>query len=429
MTAEGGRHFSWEVVRQWRKLPPAGAPLTTMDVLHGICGLFGERHYKRKVESEMKAMLGVRELFFVSSGKAALTLILKALKSRSPRREVVIPAYTCYSVPSAVIKAELDVVLCDIDPATFDFKADQLEAVVTEKTLCVVCNHLFGIPSDLNRLQALCRERGVSLVEDVAQAMGGTCGGRPLGTIGDAGFFSFGRGKNVTCGTGGAVATNSRTVAEAIRPFYEDLEYPGLLETMKDLIGVGLTALFIHPALYRFPSRLPFLKLGQTFFDREFPIKKLSGMKLGLLARWRERLDKANKKRRESANYFLMRSSTAREVSTSVSYLRLPILMESPAARDQLLALAEGRGWGFSAMYPAPINEIEEIRSMFAGKAYPSAKVISERLVTIPTHPGLTETDRKKIGDHLATLRSAGVSENGRRGVYVDTEARRTEAG
>lgn len=428
MIARNYSRSVWDLVRQWRRLPPAGAPLAPIDLIHGIGSLLGGQAFKSKVESEMKAALGVQEIFFVDSGKAALTLILNALKSRSPRREVIIPAYTCYSVPSAVIKSHLDPVPCDVDPITFDYKVDHLEQLVTEKTLCVVCNHLFGIPSDVSQIQAICRSNGVFLVEDVAQAMGGTYRGQPLGTIGEAGFFSFGRGKHVTCGTGGAVATNSRAMADAIRPLYEGLEYPGFVETMKNFVEAVLTAIFIHPALYRFPSLLPFLKLGQTFFYSEFPIKKLSSMKFGLLARWHDRLSKAKKQRQKTASYFLLKSRGPRRLSPSIAYVRLPILMESREARDKLLTFAESRGWGFSTMYPAPINEIPEIRSMCSGKTYPSAKDISERLVTIPTHEWLTERDIKEIGDHLAMLDSIWVNEEGRPDASVDLVKRRAEA-
>lgn len=121
---------------------------------------------------------------------------------------MVIPAYTCFSVPSAVVKAGLDVALCDLDASTFDFDYRLLEAAVNEKTLCVIPSHLFGIPSEMDRVNAICREKGVYVVEDAAQAMRGPTKGK-LGTLGDVGFFSLGRGKNITCGSGGIIVTNS----------------------------------------------------------------------------------------------------------------------------------------------------------------------------------------------------------------------------
>lgn len=225
------------------------------------------------------------------------------------------------------------------------------------------------------------------------------------------------------------MVTNSPAIADAIRPLYEKLEHPGFLETIRALLEVALTALFIHPALYWIPSSFPILRLGQTVFYREFPVKKLSGMKLGLLVRWQERLLRTNETRRETANYFLMRSGRPRERSTSIAYLRLPILLKSREARDQLLTAAEKRGWGFSTMYPLPISEIPEIQSMFTGKTFSSAKDISERLVTIPTHLWLSEKDRAEIGNHLATLESVWMSEQVRQDVAVDLERSQTEVG
>jgi len=105
-----------------RTIPPAAAPVDLMSILHGIAGFFMGKRYIKKVESEIKSYFGVNHVFLVSSGKAGLALILQALKSLHPERnEVLIPAYTCFSVPSAIIKAGLKVSLCDIDPSTLDF--------------------------------------------------------------------------------------------------------------------------------------------------------------------------------------------------------------------------------------------------------------------------------------------------------------------
>ena len=74
--------------------------------------------------------------------------------------------------------------------------------------------HLFGIPSDVDRTRRICEEKGIFLVEDAAQAMGVEHGGRKLGTLGDVGFFSLGRGKNISCGSGGIILTSSADIAE-----------------------------------------------------------------------------------------------------------------------------------------------------------------------------------------------------------------------
>lgn len=386
-----------------RTIPPAAAPLDWKDLGRGLIGFFNDRVSTERIEEEMKAYFGVKHLFLVSSGKAALTLILLALKSLSQKRRVVIPAYTCFSVPSAIMKAGLDVALCDLDASTFDFDCKLLEAAVNEKTLCVIPSHLFGIPSDMDRVNRLCRERGVYVIEDAAQAMGGTYKGAKLGTLGDIGFFSLGRGKNITCGSGGIIVTNSDRIAEAIRRHYHGLEAPRMGETLGEFLQLVLMTLFIRPALYWFPAGLPFLRLGETLFHWDFPVKKLSGMKAALLRNWRKHLEQSNQKRVETAVYFReqLQLKPARKES-AVSYLRLPILMNRREERDRLYALSKKQGYGLSLMYPTPINEVEEIKGHFKESDFPVAKQVAETLFALPTHPYLSEKDKRDICKLLA---------------------------
>ena len=81
----------------------------------------------RKLENEIREYYGAKYVFTVSSGKAALFLILTGLKTVSKRRKVIIPAYTCYSVPSAIVKAGLDAIPCDMRPETLDYDFEKLQ--------------------------------------------------------------------------------------------------------------------------------------------------------------------------------------------------------------------------------------------------------------------------------------------------------------
>lgn len=380
-----------------RTLPPAAAPLDWKDLWYGLGGIFSGEKSIRRFEEETKKYFGVRYAFTVSSGKAALALILRALKTLSSKREVLIPAYTCFSVPSAVVKAGLRVRLCDIDPSTLDFDYKMLEKQVNEDTLCVVPNHLFGIPSDLDRIQALCRFQEIYVIEDAAQAMGGVYKGRKLGTIGDVGFFSFGRGKNLTCGSGGVILTNSQKIAAAIEKEFSELEKPGFFENVKELISLVLMKVFIRPALFWFPNGLPFLKLGETFFYKDFPMKRFSGMKSGLLRRWKERLERSQQDRAENGSYFVKSLRAHIPGGKDLPYLRLPIVIESVEKRNRIYLLSREKGLGLSAMYPTAINEIEEIRGDFEGESFPASKEIAERLLTVPVHAFVSDRERGAI--------------------------------
>src|SRR3954462_15590658 len=120
-------------MRIGRTLPPAAAPIDLKTIIWGIRGLFSGRHELDRFESELKEYFGVRHVFLVSSGKAAFTLILKALEKLSPgRREVILPAFTCYSVPSSVISAGLEIRLCDLQSHSWDFDFDLMSAALAE---------------------------------------------------------------------------------------------------------------------------------------------------------------------------------------------------------------------------------------------------------------------------------------------------------
>lgn len=404
-------------MRIGRTLAPAAAPLGLRDLLHGAAGLVLGKRYLKRLERGLKKYFCVRHVFPVSSGKAALAVILQALKALSPgKNEVLIPAYTCFSVPSAIVRAGLSVALCDINPRTFDFDHKLLKESVTEKTLCVVPSHLFGIPSDVPAIARLSAGRGAFVVEDGAQAMGGTSAGKKIGTLADVAFFSFGRGKNVTCGSGGVIITNSDRIAAEIRKIHASLEEPPVLENVLELAKAALLALFIRPWLYWLPSGLPFLKLGETFFHNDFPLTRLSGMKAGLLRRWRSRLEKANRSRQKNAACFRAKLGPGFCGEDTPVLLRLPLLTGDRGTRDSLCSLSRGQGLGIGRMYPSAVNRIEEIKDLFPGGKFPFAETAAETLVTLPTHQFLSAKDKKVITRFVKRTMRAGAENAARKG-------------
>jgi dTDP-4-amino-4,6-dideoxygalactose transaminase len=384
-------------MRVGRTVPPAAAPLGCADLWHGVVGALRPARSIRALEDEIVREFRVCHVFTVSSGTAALTLTLMALKAGSARRDVVIPAYTCFSVPAAVLKAGLRPVLCDIDASTFDFDHAQLARTLGGDTLCVVAHHLFGVPAAIERIRALCAVHRIVLVEDAAQAMGAASSGRPLGTLGDVGIFSLGRGKNITCGSGGIIVTSSGTLSDAIARLYRPLTAASRAAQLAAFVRLVMMTIFMRPWLYWIPAALPFLGLGRTVFPKQIPLKRLSGMEAGLLWNWRRRLAGSNQARAAAAAYYNRRLSPARARDDAHPYLRLPIVAANAAEKDRLFALSQKRGLGLALAYPTPVNEIPEIRSTFDGQRFPTARTVSERLVTLPTHQWVSEKDKRAI--------------------------------
>jgi perosamine synthetase len=400
-------------MRIGRTLPPAAAPMAWGDLWHGLGGLFTPGPSIRAIEAEIREDFGVSHAFLVSSGTAALAIALMALRDRASsgrhpqRNEVIIPAYTCFSVPAAVVKAGLRPVLCDVDPSTFDFDRVELKRTLNDRTLCVVAHHLFGCPAAMGALRRLCRAHGAFLIEDAAQAMGAECDGQRLGTLGDVGIFSLGRGKNITCGAGGIVLTSSRALGEAIAVHYDRLNTPSLAEQALDFARIVVLTIFVRPWLYWIPAGLPFLGLGRTTFPTRIRLQRLSGLRAGLLRGWRSRLAASNRGRAETAAYFARRLPSRFARDGSRPWLRLPIVAPSGSARARVYADSQKRGLGLSLAYPTPVNEIPEIQSGFDGQRFPAARTLSERLLTLPTHHWLSEDDKRAIAELCRELSPA----------------------
>ncbi len=395
-------------MRIGRTLPPTAAPIGIWELLRAQAGIaLGQRHLKR-LEAELKDYFHVRHVFLVSSGKAALTLILTALASLSSRRQILIPAYTCFSVPSAIVKAGLEISLCDVDPESLDFDFGLLERLITQDTLCVVPTHLLGLPSDIDRVKGICGPRGVFVVEDAAQAMGGKHNGGFLGTLGDVGFFSFGRGKNIACGSGGVILTNSDRIAERIQAEYAKLKREPPFSVAMGLLGILAMRLFINPRLYWIPASLPFLKLGETHFYKDFPMHRLSGARASVLLGWTERLEKSNTARRTIARELVRRLPPGHQVvrfpgGVQAVPLRFPLLMASRRAKDELCVRGRVAGLGTSPLYPTAISAIPELCGRLARTDFPAAALVADRLVTLPVHPLVRDEDL----DALCTLVNA----------------------
>ncbi len=399
-----------------RTLSPTAAPIAWRDLMHGLAGLVHPDKTRDELASDFRRYFGVRHVWLVSSGKTALTVILRALQGLSGRRTVVMPGYTCFSVPSAVVRAGLSVRLCDVDPLTLNLDVSHLAQVADSKTLCVLATHLLGVGVDVKTVVELCRPRGIFVVEDVAQAFGGHLNERPLGSIGDVAFLSFGRGKNITCGSGGAILTNDDRIAEAIDREYIGLPEVSLVAMLKNWLEVAVTQVLIHPSRYWFPAGLPFLGLGETKFYTDFPMARMDAVRAGLLRRWKERVTRSTESRMSHAaemrrvlNDSRVQTIQPSERSHSV-YLRFPILMRSRQDKEALCRLSREQGLGISSLYPSTIRQVAELSEALSAEEVPHSAMIAERLVTLPTHELVSDEDVQRICSVIGKMPQAHVS-------------------
>lgn len=170
---------------------------------HGFDSLRNGRYRVREFESEFGRSFGASNALAVSSGTAALKLALLGLGIREGD-EVIIPSFTFIATFEAVVDVGAIPVVVDIDETLSISPACILEAV-TDKTKAIIVVHMMGAAADILKIKSIAEEHGLALIEDNAQCCGGHVAGAYLGTIGDAGCFSFDFGKTITTGEGGMV--------------------------------------------------------------------------------------------------------------------------------------------------------------------------------------------------------------------------------
>jgi perosamine synthetase len=152
----------------------------------------------------------------VNSGTSALHLSLLAA-GIGPGDEVIVPSFTFAATANSVAMTGAKPVFADIEPDYFCLDPEAVRAAITPRTAAVMLVHLYGHPAAVDRIQDICRERELLMLEDAAQAHAAALHGRPVGTWGSAGSFSFYPTKNMTSGEGGMVVTSDTNLAQRVR--------------------------------------------------------------------------------------------------------------------------------------------------------------------------------------------------------------------
>jgi perosamine synthetase len=393
-------------------LPPVGSKIYLRDIFKSLTGSLSNPHVTEDFKEAIQKYFSVKHCLLINSGRAALTAILMALRQNDDRDEVIIPSYTCFSVPAAIVRAGLKIGLCDIELETLDFNYDQLNETISERTLAVIPCHLFGLVCNVNRVSEIAKAKKVWVIEDAAQAMGAKLNGKYVGTMGDAGFFSLGRGKPMTTMGGGVIVTNNDQLRDRISSQIDRLTQHSKLKTqnLKFIIQSLAYSIFLAPRLYWIPEMVPFSHLGETIYNPDFDIGLFARMQAqqGLIAL--KRLKEENVLRRQRGLYYSNKLKEGDGIvlpkpldSSFPIYLRYPIFLKDKNQRSEIFKSLKAQRLRSHFMYPSSIGEIDGISSHLKSKSNQAiGRQVAERLLTLPTHAFLKEDEIKKIGKLLA---------------------------
>ena len=304
----------------------------------------------------------------MNSGTAALHATLIAL-GIGKGDEVIVPSFTFFATASSVCMCGATPVFADVEEETFNISPDSIKEHLTKKTKAVIGVHLFGHPFAVRPVAQICEERGISLIEDAAQAHGAVYHGKKVGSFGVAGCFSFYPTKNMTAGEGGMVTTND----------------PALAERMRLFINHGQAEKYLHTCI------------GYNF--------RLTDIGAAIGIAQLHKLDTFNAQRRETAAYYnetinrtgIILPKIAPGVNHVYHQYIIRVTDTCRLTRDQLAIALRDKGIGTAVHYPIPLHRQPVFLEYAKKSRCPVADMLSKEVLSIPVHPLVTDEERVYI--------------------------------
>jgi dTDP-4-amino-4,6-dideoxygalactose transaminase len=323
-------------------------------------------------EREFAAYSGAEYGVGVSSGTAALQLALVAAGA-GPGDEVITVPFTFAAMYAAIEYTGARPVLVDVDPVSLTMDPNAIEPAVTSRTKAIVPVHLYGQPADMDPIVAAAKRHGLAVIEDAAQAHGARYRGRPAGSLGDLGCFSFYPSKNLGAyGEGGLVTTNRAEYAERLR----------LLRNW------GEQTKYAH-AIRGFNARLQGLQ-GAVL-----------RVKLRHLDAWNEA------RRARAAEYASELRDTALQLPVEMPYARhvYHLYTVRSARRAELESALRAAGVQTGRHYPVPVHLQPAYRDeRYPARSFPVSERAAGEVLSLPMFPTLT---REQVGAVSDAVREA----------------------
>jgi dTDP-4-amino-4,6-dideoxygalactose transaminase len=345
-----------------------------LTVLEEICEStsFAQGQATADFEAKFAAYCGVDHCVSLNSGTSALHLALRCLDI-SPGDEVVTVSMTFIATAWAISYVGATPVFVDIDPVRRTLNPDNLEAAITSRTKAIIPVHLYGMPAEMDRINAIAGRHGVPVIEDAAQAHGAKYRNKRVGQFGQIACFSFYPGKNLGAyGEGGALITNDGSIAQRARSLRDHAQ----------------TQRYLHD------------EIGYNYRMDSFQGAVLS-IKLNHLDEW-------NTARIDCARLYteLLKDSSYKlpaHISDSECVWHCYVI-ESPE-RDRVRSALQDVGIQSAVHYPVPIH----LQKAYAHLGYrsgdlPVTEALCERCLSLPIYPELSKEKISRVASVLLDL-------------------------
>ena len=327
------------------------------------------------LERELCDTLGYPHAIGLSSGTDAVLAALMALDI-GPGDEVITPTYSFFATAGCVVRVGAKPVLVDSEPDTFNIDTAAAIAAITPRTRAIIPVHLFGQAAEMAPITDAARRRGVAVIEDAAQAIGCSYQGKPVGTIGDVGCFSFFPSKNLGAfGDAGFATATDDAIARKLRLIRTHGMEP---KYYHHLVGANFRIDAMQAAVLR--------------------------VKLPHLSAWT-----AGRQRNAARYRALFADAGVQDVSLPVeapnrTHIYNQFVIRVPR-RDQLKAHLDARGIGTEIYYPVPFHLQECFRDLgYRPGAFPVAEAQAKDSLALPIYPELAEAQQAAVVNAIRTF-------------------------
>jgi perosamine synthetase len=353
-----------------------------VDVLRSDCLALGPK--AEAFERALASTAGVKHAVAVNSGTSALHLLIRALDI-GPGDEVITTPFSFIASTNCIL---FERVFVDIEPETLCIDPGLVERAITSRTKAILAVDVFGHPADLPVIEEIAKRHGLRLIEDSAESLGSTLGGRPCGSFGDAGVFAFYPNKQITTGEGGAVVTDDARIAELCRSMADQ--------------GSGAEGAWLHHVRlgynYRFDEMSAALGLSQLARLQEIVAARarVAGWYVDVLS--------------DVDEVVLPKVAPGVGMSWFVFVVRLAEQF-SRADRDRVLDKLRARGIGcrdyFTPIHLQPY--IREALGTHEGQ-FAVTERVCDRTIALPFYSQMTQQDVHQVSDALrASLERGGA--------------------
>jgi len=330
-----------------------------------LSGKLAQGELVAQFEHRFAEFCGTKYAVAVGNGTQALHASLLATGVR-PDDEVITTPFSFISSATSIVHCGARPVFADIDPRTFNIDVGQVEGLITPNTKAIMPVHLFGLPADLKALREICDKHDLILLQDACQAHGARIDGRSIGEFGDLAAFSFYPTKNITTGEGGAIITDDRDIAEALRL----LRHQGQ-KTRYEYAMVGYN--------YRMTEMAAAIGIEQ--------LKKLHT--------WTQ-------KRIDNAGFLDEALSFTDHIITPYVpegyrhvYHQYTVRVQN---RDEVVRHVAEREVGVGVYYPMGLHQLGPLAG-YCDRSMPETEKAAKVVMSLPVHPGLTDEELATVAE------------------------------